>query len=71
MVVKIFFVIKLLTMLIMQAKFPAVEQSKKEDFVGLIANGKLLLPGNENFYIKGIINSTFWIKHNIQVSDAM
>lgn len=56
-------------MLIIQAKFPAVKQSKNEDFVGLIANGKLLLPGNENFYITGI-NSTFWIKHNIQVSDA-
>lgn len=52
-------------MLIIQAKFSAVKQSKKEDFVGPIANGKLLLSGNENFYVKGITNSTFWIKHNI------
>ena len=69
-VVKIFSVIKLLTMLIIQAKFSAATQCKKEDFVDPIVDGKLLLPGNDNFYIKEIINSTFQLKHNIQVPNA-
>jgi len=56
-------------MLIIQAKFSAVKQSKRDDFVGPIVNGKLLVPGNENFYIKEIINSTFRLKH-IQVPAA-
>ena len=68
-VVKIFSVIKLLTMLIIQAKFSAAKQCKKEDFVSLIVNGKLLLPGNENLYIKKIINSFSWL-NDIQVPDT-
>jgi hypothetical protein len=57
-------------MLIIQSKCSAVKQSKKEDFLGQIVNGKLLLPGNDNFYIKKIINSFSWLNDNIQVPDT-
>lgn len=57
-------------MLIIQAKFSAVKQSKKDDFVGPIVNGKLLVPGNENFYIQGIFNSTFGLKPTIKVHES-
>jgi hypothetical protein len=56
-------------MLIIQAKFSAAKQCKKEDFVDPIVNGKLLLPGNRNFYIKKIINPYFWL-NDIQVPDT-
>jgi hypothetical protein len=57
-------------MLIIQAKFSAVKQSKKDDFVGPIVNGKLLVPGNENFYVQGIFNSTFGLKPTINVHES-
>jgi hypothetical protein len=57
-------------MLIIQAKFSSAKQYKKEDLVGPVVDGKLLLPGNENIYIKKIINSFYWLNDNIQIPDA-